>query len=281
MLPHNAIRLLVLALLLFPVLMYQLLKSWTSLYPYFIWWISYILTVINYTLCLNTNPGFINNPSSLSSNPSPFTKDFHESNYCRFCDADKPKRAHHCKRCKTCIERMDHHCTWIDGCVGYHNQGHFVRLLMAGSILCLYSLGLLVVYLYYAITQSNGQNTENDFPIFIWGLLFIVLIPVTSIVVFLTKNQLFLMIRNSTTIENLEQLEDQEMGLDVSNPYDIGWLGNTKQILGDIIFLWWLPQPMPDLGSMKYRKLSVDHSSEGGTPYSATTFVSHEPPHDL
>lgn len=64
----------------------------------------------------------------------------------------------------------------------------------------------------------------------------------------LAYNQINLVLRNRTTIEHLDFKDDEDLELMCHNKYDMGWLENTKQILGDDIYKWWLPQPIKGNG---------------------------------
>lgn len=65
--------------------------------------------------------------------------------YCHQCEAYKAPRSHHCSRCSRCVLKMDHHCPWLNNCVGYHNQKHFVQFLLYAVIGSFYSCTLLVI----------------------------------------------------------------------------------------------------------------------------------------
>ena len=56
------------------------------------------------------------------------------------------------------------------------------------------------------------------------------------------------MINNLTTVEDIERQDDLDLGLLSINPYDIGWLENTKQILGNDPIFWLWPKPMAGNG---------------------------------
>lgn len=74
-------------------------------------------------------------PAALTRYPYDYTL-YHPHQGCRTCyQRPKPARSKHCSICKTCIERQDHHCIWINNCVGLHNYGYFVALLLSTASL--------------------------------------------------------------------------------------------------------------------------------------------------
>jgi palmitoyltransferase len=140
---------------------------------------------------------------------------------------------------------MDHHCYWIDNCVGFYNQGHFVRLILSGGVLCVTTTLYLTLFVYHSIfsIESMGMLT-----ILILSIALTILLPISTILTFLGYNQLQMLFRNRTTIENAEWNDDRDLGIETENPYDLGWLENTKQILGNNVYLWPFPQSMTGNG---------------------------------
>jgi hypothetical protein len=86
------------------------------------------------------------------------------------------------------------------------------------------------------------------FSILILSIALTILLPLSTILTFLAYNQLQMLLRNRTTIENAEWNDDKDLGIETENPYDLGWLENTKQILGTPVYMWPIPQSMSGNG---------------------------------
>ena len=99
---------------------------------------------------------------------------------------------------------------------------------------------MLLIYYFWARTE---EALDHALLLLLWSLSILLLIPLTSILLFLGYNQTLLLINDQTTIERLELEEDKEMGLEVvmSGKYDKGCVRNTSEILGNDILWWWYP----------------------------------------
>ena len=191
-------------------------------------WISlWVYVLLNYYLAINTKPGTITQ-----------VKESEKFNiYCSRCEQFRPQRAHHCRTCKTCILRFDHHCYYLENCVGFYNQGHFVRLLISTSIASSMTLSMIANVLFSVIFKQNAGALQV---VLIIANL-VVLLPTTITILLLTFSQMKLLLMNLTTIEDIERQDDIDLGMQYVNPYDMGYHENVQQILGERWLFWILP----------------------------------------
>ena len=142
--------------------------------------------------------------------------------FCKKCQAHKPPRSHHCSDCKQCVLKMDHHCPWVNNCVGYQNQGHFIRFLAWVVIALFYCLVILISRIIAIGTPTPGPRivpgvpqsqkfSMGKFPdITPWetafmALDFLFIVPVLFLVGILLFTHIGLIATNTTTIESYEK----------------------------------------------------------------------------
>ena len=153
---------------------------------------------------------------------------------CKWCAKWKPDRCHHCRVCKACVLRMDHHCPWIGSCVGHGNHKPFLLLLLYATITCVF----VAVCTGYHFERRMVQ-TSTEFAASVFGLSLVILSSCLSLVVgafflfhlYLTANAL-------TTIEYCEKMRSVDFD---PGTYNRGVYGNFKNVLGESIWLWFIP----------------------------------------
>ena len=211
----------------------------------------FILSIwTNYLYLLITTPGYPPSTWKPIGNMTELKKSKRKPRYCQICRQFKPPRSHHCSNCDKCICKMDHHCPWIGGCVGYNNQGHFVRFLISVSLGTFMTLILhswrIYDWSYYPYNPWIHSNEGFKLILFLMSNFFlalIVFVPVT----FLAVNHVYYVINNLTTIEDLEKNRSILVEIDgiikeISKPYYIDKYTNVCAVLGRKWYLWWFPQ---------------------------------------
>eukprot|EP00123_Amoebidium_parasiticum_P009442 comp19477_c0_seq2/m.22686 comp19477_c0_seq2/g.22686 ORF comp19477_c0_seq2/g.22686 comp19477_c0_seq2/m.22686 type:complete len:373 (-) comp19477_c0_seq2:476-1594(-) len=162
--------------------------------------------------------------------------------YCHRCENYKPPRSHHCRICDRCVLKMDHHCPWINGCVGHRNHRPFVLFLWyvcEATGHALYFAGWRMYYVVKArLWRYPGHYLDVLFVLLMGGAVFIA-------VGILLYDQLKGILRNKTDVEGwiVAKAEYRERDKPFVYPYDLGRLANIKQVLGQHVFLWWVPGP--------------------------------------
>ncbi|KAJ2078181.1 Palmitoyltransferase [Coemansia sp. RSA 988] len=218
------------------------------------------LLYYNYYLAVTVEPGHVPlgwEPPRDGANVYELKRDTLKPRYCRICKGFKPPRTHHCADCDRCVLKMDHHCPWIGSCVGFWNQGHFLRFVYMVDVTCGFAMTLHVMRMYELVVDSlNGTyyvrqptQTEVAFLIINMTLLFFVLVLVGA----LSCYHLYLVSRNTTTIESREKdrvakLVRSKRCQPTPYPYDLGVVRNFKALFGDSVLLWWLPKRMAGTG---------------------------------
>lgn len=166
-----------------------------------------------------------------------------EPRFCTKCSYEKPDRSHHCRICGECVLKMDHHCPWINGCVGFRNQKHFVLFISWGALYCLFiAAATLPAILRSMSTDWNGEFPALDiqwaFLILCGGLFGISLLAFSAY-------HIHLILSNQTTIESYQKHNYRSQGglapARHVNVFDIGRKRNFKQVMGERWYLWFIP----------------------------------------
>ncbi|KNC79313.1 hypothetical protein SARC_08296 [Sphaeroforma arctica JP610] len=158
---------------------------------------------------------------------------------CRIEKLVKPDRTHHCSICRRCILRYDHHCPWIHNCVGFHNHKYFYLFLLYMFLICWWVFGTTLPYTIEWFTSGNLSDTKGGtYPISlsltIIGAIFGIM--VTGLFFFHT----YLICVNKTTVEQ-NFAPNFTVSSKRSNVFNLGVYNNWKYIMGDKVWLWFLP----------------------------------------
>jgi hypothetical protein len=234
----------------------------------FIWLGPFYLPVlsmwVNYVFGCRTNPGTV----PVSFNPTVSTKTKQSKpRWCKTCMVYKPPRSHHCSITKKCVLKMDHYCPWFNNCIGHYNHGHFIRFLASVTISSISGLSLigLRIYDFYLYQKDlakyySGGSAQSsswvrftpsltDIEIIMLILVVIIFFALLFTVGLLFVWQLLYLANNVTTIESFENQSIaslQKAGVipkDIVYPYDLGFVRNAQEVLGDYWYIWFLPFP--------------------------------------
>jgi hypothetical protein len=128
--------------------------------------------------------------------------------YCLMCHVFKPDRCHHCSACNRCVLNMDHHCPWINNCVGFMNRKVFMLLLLYITVTVYF---ILVFMLPDVVSVCLGFFHEDLdmalYPSMLYVGVFLMLCMLAFLISVFIKFHLNLVVKNSTTIENMEEAQ--------------------------------------------------------------------------
>ena len=217
-----------------------------------------------------------------------------EPSFCQACQIWRPPRCRHCSVCQRCVLQFDHHCVWVNQCIGYNNYRHFVLMLFFFMTGCWYGVALLFQVFYepfraqirehgFKWLYSNGTGLldipmphillghifRGDMPAkMVIDVVYPLLLGIGAVLSWFLGFHVKYMTLARTTLEHSICLEDridlakgrQPIGgmvpvSSLTNPYDQGYLGNLRQILGSSVVAVFLPiivtppppyRPQPD-----------------------------------
>lgn len=156
-------------------------------------------------------------------------------------DAIKPMRSNHCGICKKCVLKMDHHCPWVNTCVGWKNQRHFILFifyLFVGACFFLLMEGNMLLFLQNDRPGGPlGHVTDQAHSI---SLIMCVSASLASLL--FGSWTFFLSSVNLTTIEFASQPGRVKCGLD-RGPFHLGFRRNLREVFGlnATWYNWFLP----------------------------------------
>lgn len=193
----------------------------------------FLLSLFSHVRCMTQNPGAVPR--------IPITEEM-TVKACQRCQSQKPIDAHHCRTCQRCIIRLDHHCPWVNNCVGYLNQKHFVLFLFWTGVTCLWCFITLGVR-FYKCANLKTEQLRADYCVpspadticcvlnFVEAILFGLFVTVMMF------DQFSVIFDNTTYIHKLKGMKRNQR----RNMYDslVFTFGETMG------FGWLLPKPTP------------------------------------
>ena len=165
-----------------------------------------------------------------------------ELHFCGDCSIVQPLRTRHCRDCRACVAKYDHHCVWLGTCVGELNQGPFVLMLAAMSLL--FTLAAANAFSGLLSPGKGPRNSEEGSE----GALFISSIVSSFAAVFawfLLANHCRFAARNVTTWETFRRSKISYLrGFPHVSPFDRGAVENLRSVFchKGKLMRWSLPE---------------------------------------
>ncbi|KDO30163.1 hypothetical protein SPRG_05355 [Saprolegnia parasitica CBS 223.65] len=173
-----------------------------------------------------------------------------DTTYCRQCQFQRPRRAHHCSICQVCIDHMDHHCPWINNCVGLHNYRYFCSFLFWLAVGCWYVALLSFSPAVGAVSREEIAKFANVFsselltlgPKALMYCVFLIATSAGLLVSFLAGWHFYLVLTAQTSIEyqiNRSKRVLRTTGGKIRSPYCRGSSHkNWEAVFGPCRFKW-------------------------------------------
>mmetsp|Transcript_18242 Transcript_18242/g.58028 ORF Transcript_18242/g.58028 Transcript_18242/m.58028 type:complete len:262 (+) Transcript_18242:3-788(+) len=199
---------------------------------------TFVLALVSYYQCVMTDPGSIPDtwrasPDVLACIKDRLVERKRTTGELRFCAKErkyKPDRAHYCKALERNVLRMDHYCPWMSNCIGFYNHKFFVLFL-------LYTVVSATIALFCIVQALACQVLPAGTTAFLLGTSALAALLVSVLAPFLVLH-FWLLGRNMTTLEFCEQMGGKG---GYTSLYDVGMFENFRTVLGESIWLWFVP----------------------------------------
>jgi len=209
------------------------------------------LSLISHITCMTQNPGAV--PKC--------EEDYSGCRECSYCKSYKPIDAHHCRTCQQCIIRLDHHCPWVNNCVGYLNQKHFVLFLFWTAVTCLWCMITLGCRFFKCASFQKSYIrpdycVPSPFDVICCTLNFVEAILFGLFVTVMMFDQFSVIFENTTYIDKLKGVKRQQR----RNMYD----SLVFTFGGDIGIPWLLPHSPSKIALNNFKSMCALPTTKPG-----------------